>query len=61
MSCFNISTQRKNWDNAKAACQSAGERLAVFDSLESISWVKHMRKTRQGLYSSFSCFDKIEQ
>jgi len=39
----------ENWDDAKAACQSAGDRLAVFDSLESISWVKHMRKTHQGL------------
>jgi len=48
MSCFNISTQKKNWDDAKATCQSAGDRLAVFDSLETISWAKHMRKTHQG-------------
>jgi len=48
MSCFNISTQGKTWDNAKAACQSVGDRLAVLDSLESISWVKHMRATHPG-------------
>ncbi|KAF6034307.1 hypothetical protein EB796_007384 [Bugula neritina] len=47
MSCFKISTQEKNWDDAKAACQSVGDRLAVFDSLETISWAKHMRKTHQ--------------
>jgi len=40
--------RKKNWDDTKAACQSAGDRLAVFDSLESISWAKHMRKTHQG-------------
>jgi len=48
MSCFKINTQTKNWDDAKAACQSVGDRLAVFDSFDSISWAKHMRKTHQG-------------
>jgi len=48
-SCFHISTEKKSYDDAKAACQSVGDRLAVFDSLESISWVKHMMKTNSGL------------
>jgi len=40
----------KKWDDAKAYCEGNGDRLAVFDSLESISWAKHMRKTHSGNY-----------
>jgi len=39
----------KLWDNAKAACQSAGDRLAVFDSLESICWVLNTNTPREPL------------
>jgi len=53
-SCFKIIAEKKGWDDAKAACQSAGDRLAVLDSLESISWAKHMRKTHTGCVSLFS-------
>jgi len=38
----------KKWDDAKAYCEGNGDRLAVFDSLESISWARHMRKTHSG-------------
>jgi len=38
----------KKWDDAKAYCEGNGDRLAVFDSTDSISWAKHMRKTHSG-------------
>jgi len=45
----------KKWDDAKAYCEGNGDRLAVFDSTDSICWAKHMRKTHSGkfLYGAF--------
>ncbi|KAF6035512.1 hypothetical protein EB796_006181 [Bugula neritina] len=42
--CYKIVTLSKKWDDAKAYCEGNGDRLAVFDSLESISWARQMRK-----------------
>jgi len=47
-SCFRIVTLYKTWDDSKKYCESAGERLAVFNSVDSISWAKGMRKTNPG-------------
>jgi len=46
--CYKIVTLSKKWDDAKAYCEGNGDRLAVFDSLESISWARQMRKNHSG-------------
>jgi len=46
--CITIVPFSETWYTAKSFCESKGDRLAVFDTLGSISWVKHMRKTHPG-------------
>ena len=48
MTCFRVLTTPANWDNAKAACEGAGEFLAVFDTVDSIEWFKFLRHTNSG-------------
>lgn len=55
--CYRIVPIRRNWDDAQAYCENDEDRLAVFDSLKSISWAKQMRKTNpsksmQSIFSS---------
>ena len=36
--------KRATWDEAKAACESEGEMLAVFPTLESVIWLDQQLK-----------------
>lgn len=44
--CFKLVTgAKKSWDDAEADCQASGGDLAVFDTVESIQWLRNLRLT----------------
>lgn len=39
MTCLRLVTQKMDWPTAKSTCESAGEYMAVFGTLESVQWL----------------------
>jgi len=51
--CLTIVNKTSSWDAARDYCESAKSQLAVLPTLESIFWLKHMRKS---YYGNWFCF-----